>query len=346
MKWQWSLLSLTLLVSTVLAQESPQKTAAPAAGAPAPSAITDSTLTQTSPALFPADGGSESAGGRFSGNHNFDNFIGWMDNPVQNIDPRAVTEIVPIFGSSWFSPSRPLPSGNAQVYGPALSVALSERFCVGLNQGGYAVADFNGRQSGFFTDRFGRIHNRLEAATGQREGWLNTGGFAQYTFYEDVPDQCLATAGMRIEVPIGSKEIFEGNGPAYMSTYLSGGKELGNWHFLGMTGFEFPLGPGTSTTNLFYGNIHIDRQIGWLYPLVEFNWSYHVRTIAVDLPLRRGFLDLDNFSSTGNIVSLAAGADAVIIKNRLEFGAVYTTPIDTQHNFSANGLIVKLVLRY
>jgi hypothetical protein len=340
MRWQWSLLSLTLFGASALAQESPQKTTGPT-GAPA---IADSTLNQTTPPLFPAEGAQESGGLR--GNHNFDNFIGWMSNPEQNIDPRAITDIVPIFASTWFGASRALTSGNAQVYGPAVDIALSERCSIGLNQGGYAVADFNGRQSGFFTDRFGRLHNRLEAATGQREGWLNMGGYAQYTFYEDVCNQCLATGGMRIEVPMGSNEIFQGNGPVYLAPYLSFGKGIGDWHVLGMTGFEFPTASGTSTTNLFYGNIHIDRQIGWLYPLVEFNWSYHVKSIAVDLPLRHGFLNLDNFSSTGNVVALAAGADAVIVKGRLEFGAAYLTPISTQRHFDANGLIVKLVLRY
>jgi len=347
MKWQWSLLSLTLLSSAALAQESPQKPAAPAAGAPASSAITDSTLNQTSPTLFPADGGSDGTSGRFGGNHNFDNFIGWMSNPVQNIDPRAVTEFVPLFVGGWFSSSRALPSGSSWAIGPAINIALSERFCFGLNQGGYPVVDINGRSSGFFRDRFGRLHDRLEAATGQREGWLNLGGFAQYTFIENVPEQFLVTGGMRIEVPSGSQNLFQGNGPVYLTPYLTFGKEYGNWHLLGTTGYEFPTASGTATTNTFFGNVHIDRQtFGWLYPLVEFNCNYHVTSVAVDLPLRRGFIGLDNFQSEGNFVSVAAGANAVIIKSRLEFGAVYTTPIAIQHNFSANGLVAKLVFRF
>jgi hypothetical protein len=32
--------------------------------------------------------------------------------------------------------------------------------------------------------------------------------------------------------------------------------------------------------------------------------------------------------------------------NRLEVGAVYTTPLATQRNFDANGLLVQMVLRY
>jgi hypothetical protein len=43
---------------------------------------------------------------------------------------------------------------------------------------------------------------------------------------------------------------------------------------------------------------------------------------------------------------MAAGANAVLIPERLEVGAVYTTSIATQRDFNVNGLLVKMVLRY
>ncbi len=64
------------------------------------------------------------------------------------------------------------------------------------------------------------------------------------------------------------------------------------------------------------------------------------------LPAGRGLIDFGNFEAEGNIVTLAAGANAVLIPQRLEIGAVYTTVIASQHNFDANGLIVKMTLRY
>lgn len=85
---------------------------------------------------------------------------------------------------------------------------------------------------------------------------------------------------------------------------------------------------------------------GRLYPLVEFNWTCHVTSVKFGLPTREGFIDLGDFESSGNIVTLAAGANAVLIPERLEVGAVYTTAIATQRNFDFNGLLVKMVLRY
>jgi hypothetical protein len=74
--------------------------------------------------------------GLLNGTHKFDNFIGFMSNPIQNIDPRAVTEVWPMFGSTWFSGVPALPGGDAQIYGAGLYLALSDRLSVGLSQGG------------------------------------------------------------------------------------------------------------------------------------------------------------------------------------------------------------------
>jgi hypothetical protein len=79
---------------------------------------------------------------------------------------------------------------------------------------------------------------------------------------------------------------------------------------------------------------------------VEFNWTQHTTSARVDLPVREGFFELGNFEATGNVLAVSAGANAVLVPNKLEFGAVYTAPIATQRNFDFNGLLVKMVYRY
>jgi hypothetical protein len=109
----------------------------------------------------------------------------------------------------------------------------------------------------------------------------------------------------------------------------------------------FPAGPGSDNTNLFYANLHLHRRcFGWLYPLVEFNLNYHTTGVNFRLPTRRAFIDFDNFEATGNRLTLAAGANAVLIPGRMEVGAVYSTVIAAQHNFEVSGLLVKMMLRY
>jgi hypothetical protein len=342
MKWQWGLVVVALTATGVSAQgHLPASTGPSAQGFAAGEAL------GSPDALFPADQPAANRPDPLAGNHNFPNFINFMSNPLQSIDPRAVTAIYPIFGSAWFSAPAPLPDGDAQLYGPAITVALSERLAVGLNQGGFAAVhlDRHERDRLALLDPLGRFRD-VEAG-GLRTGWLNLGGFAQYTLVQDVEDQFLLTGGLRWEAPCGSHEVFQGHGPAHLAPYLTAGKELGEFHVLATTGYQFPAGPGNDTSNVFYANVHFDRRLfGWLYPLVEFNCIYHTTAVSFGLPTARGFIDFDNFESSGNLVSLAAGANAVLVPEKLEFGAVYTTSIATQNNFGFNGLLVKMTLRY
>jgi hypothetical protein len=279
-------------------------------------------------------------------NRNFPNFIGFISNPLQNIDPRSLTQVVPIFLGSHVSTSPALPDLNAQVYGPAFSMALTDRFSVGLNQGGFASLDIDRNDPRFpLLNRV--LSNRGQEFGGNRTGFLNLGGYAQYTFVEDVENQFLATAGMRVVAPAGSYELFQGKGPAVLAPYLTFGKELGNFHVLATTGYQFPARSGDSGTEVFYLNAHLDRQcFGWVYPLVEVNWTYHTTSVDVALPTRRGIVDFGNFSSTGDVVTLSGGVNLVLIRDRLELGAVYTRSVSTKANIDIDGVVVKMVFRY
>ncbi len=346
MKWQGSWLALALLSPTVFAQETLRGASGQGDPVPPTSSTAVVPLDSAGPLLCPADSPGGRPGGFLTGNRDFANFIGFLSNPLQNIDPRAMTALWPIFGSSWVSSVPALPDGDFQLYGTGLYLALSERLAVGMNQGGYAAAHFSRDRPGVFRDRFGRLRDRREFG-GQREGWLNLGGCVQYTLLQDVPEQFLLTAGMRWEAPSGSQSIFQGRGPAYLAPYVTAGKEFGPFHVLATGGYEFPAGSGGRNTDFFYLNLHLDRQLfGWLYPLVEFNWTYHTSSVDLDLVTRRGFIDLGTFSSSGNILTLAVGANAVLIRDQLELGAVYTTPLATQRDFDFNGLLVKMLVRY
>jgi hypothetical protein len=353
MRWHWSLLVLVLVVSRSAAQ------VAPAPPAPSAPLFSPSELTDYASCLGGGQEAPDNSSGFLTGNHNFPNFINFISNPLMSIDPRAVTAIYPIFGNEWVKGPPALPDGDFQIYGPALTVALSDRFAIGLNQGGYAVAAFSHDQRTRLVNllnkdpRFATLRPDLEnrllnLATGSSpDGFLNLGGFAQYTLIQDVPDQFLLTAGIRLEVPCGSNEVLQGYGPTEMAGYLTAGKEFGKFHVLATTGYEFPIAAGSDNTNCFYANLHLDRQcFGWLYPLVELNGIYQTRSVSLGVDTRRGFIDFDNFDSTGNVLSLATGVNAVFVKEKVEFGAVYTTTLATQGNFNANGLLLKMTLRY
>jgi hypothetical protein len=340
---RWSLVLLVLVASRASSQEG-----VPAVSTPAAQMFAPPEVPASHPLVMPAEGMSDGRSGLLAGNHSFPNFVNWLSNPLQNIDPRAVTAIYPLFGSEWVTGTAPIPNAEGQVYGPAITVALGERLAVGLNQGGYAVLHMsrNERERLALLDPLGRFRD-VEAG-GEREGWLNIGGFVQYTLIEDVQDQFLLTGGVRWVAPCGSHEMFQGRGPALMAPYFTAGKEFGEFHVLATAGYQFPFaGSGKVETDLFYGNIHFDRRcFGCLYPVAEFNWSYHTRDVSFGLPTREGLINFGNFEAEGNVLTMAVGANAVLVPERLEIGAFYAKVLAAQHDFDANGVGVKMTLRY
>jgi hypothetical protein len=109
MKRQGSLLILVLLACPLRAQTPPAGQPLPFTPAPIP-------FDGTCPPMV-LDGGAGPAGasnGFLTGNHNFPGFIDFVSNPLQNIDPRAVTAVYPLFGSAWVSTPPPaLPDGDS-----------------------------------------------------------------------------------------------------------------------------------------------------------------------------------------------------------------------------------------
>jgi len=341
-KWRWSVLLLAALASRASSQD-----VVPAPHVQALPVIPPPEVSWHEPSYLPAEGTAGGQGDLLSGNHNFPNFIGFMSDPIQSIDPRAVTAIYPIFGAAWTSADPPIPGARILVGAPAITVALGERFSFGLDDGALVNVDLSKNDRGRLAalDPLGRF-SKAEAG-GSHTGISDLGGFFQYTVIEDVPDQFLLTAGLHWLAPSGSHDIFQGHGPVELAPYATLGKEFGCFHVLATAGYQFPAGPGEDHTDLVYCNVHLDRQMfGWLYPLVEFNAIYHTTTIPFGLNTRRGFFDLGNFETSGNIVTMAAGANAVLVREKLELGAVYTTSLAAQHGFDVNGLIVRLMLRY
>ncbi len=337
MKWLLSFSALVILSASAHSQEKLQN----------PKVAPELIEVTNGPTVFDYAQPNASGSGFLTGNRNFPNFIGFLSNPLQSIDPRAVTELWPLFGSAWASgKNNLLPSGNMQSYGAGLNLALTDRLSIGLNQGGYAVANFDvDRQT--LRGRLGLPVREVDRG-GQRMGWLNLGGFVQYTLIADVPRQFILTTGFRWEVPTGATQLFQGGAnPAYLSPYVTVGKEFGNFHVLATSGYEFPAGTADSTTNTFYFNLHLDRKIGWLYPLVEFNVAYRrsENDVSITSP-RHGVIDLGTFTSTGTTVTAAVGANAVLVPGKLEIGAVYARPISSSGAFDTNGLLVKMIYRY
>jgi hypothetical protein len=336
MKQRWYALVALLLVRPVAAQETN-----PAPASTGMPVLTNSQGDASAPInAWTPDDGSSRGRGFLSSDRGFPNFIGYISNPTKAIDPRSVTQIVPLYDYTSLNAIQkttrglgPLPPGSLtllppaeiNVVGPALSIALTERLNIGITNGGPAITSYPNRH----------------------QGWLDIGGYAQYTVIRDVPGQFLATAGMTWTAPSGSTSLFQGTPPVYLGAYGTVGKEFGDFHVLTTVGFEFPAGSGTTTKETFYGTVHLDRRcFGWLYPLVEFNWATPTAHVNLDLPVLQHVFGFDDFSANGRIVTVAPGFNAVLVPGKVELGAIYETPMASENHIHYNSFLVKMVLRF
>jgi hypothetical protein len=318
MKWQGSLLSLLVLATCSFAQTPDQMITSIDA---APTAF-DPVAPPHVPPPGPEHG---SPGNMAESDKEFSDFIGFVSNPTVALDPRALTQLWPLFASTWTNKIGPLGSGDMQVYGVGVSIAFSDRFEVGLNKGGYVVAEFNKN----------------------RDGWANLGGFAQYTVIRDPEHQFLLSLGLMCEAPTGEAEVGGGHGPVYLTPYLTFGKGFGNFHVLGTTGYNFPCANGTATTHEYYASVHFDyRLFGWFYPLVEFNGWWSRTNVDLSQSFLPNFFSLDRFDIAGNLVTVAPGFNAVLIPDRLEVGMTYQTPIWSQRDVRFDQVLLKIILRF
>jgi hypothetical protein len=320
MKWQGSLLLLIVISSAGLAQEASREPARPSDPFPSYEATFSG-----STAILNGEPETSTRGGLLTSDRGFPRFIGFVSALELAIDPRSLTQMWPAFSSTWTSAFPPLSSGDMQAYGAGLSVALSDRLSLGLSKGGYV------------TSHFDKTH----------DGWLNLGGYVQYTLIRDVPNQFLFTGGIQWEAPTGESSVFQGHGPAYLAPYITGGKEFGDYHILSTFGYQFQAQGGHDTVSTFYGTVHFDRRLfGWFYPLVEFNWGLVTSTIDLSSPTRRGFIDFGTVNATGDLLTVAPGFNAVLIPDRLEVGVVYQTPIASEHHLHYNEVLTKMIIRF
>lgn len=261
----------------------------------------------------------------------FPRFISPISNPCLSKDPRALSQIYPMFLSNWIPSSHPVEGGSFQVYGAGLTVALSETCELGVVKGGYADKHFGNDDDG--------------------NGFFNLGLHLKKTLVRDVENQFLLAAGLQWEPQTGSGQVFQDHGDGLVTVFMTAGQEFCELsHFVGTVGFQFPF-DDTDNSSFFYTSLHLDRQLrGWIYPILECNWYAYTdggdRGIAASFGEVDGLVNLGTDGAGGNnLVTIAVGVNMLVSESR-EFGIVYETPVSHREDFLDHRLYVKYTIKF
>jgi hypothetical protein len=271
----------------------------------------------------------------FRSDHCFDGFISPLTNPFYFEDPRALTELRPIFlyqgipSSNWI-----FQGGDTFFVGTQARLAFCENFSVTLSKlgGVWLQPESGGNSSGF------------------AEVWIGP----KWTFLRNENSGTLGALGLTFEIPVGSASVSQNVGDLSLTPYLSMGQNFfrssyGSFNAIGTVGYAFSVNDARS--DHLFTSLHLDYDIAnahKFYPLVELHWFNYTKDGNV-APVGfegRDLFNLGAFPVKGqNEIDLAFGARYKFTEcAQLGVGAEF--PITGRKEMLDWRLTIDFILRY
>jgi hypothetical protein len=280
----------------------------------------------------------------FASDHCFDVFASPVSNPFYFEDPRALTEIKPLF--IW----QRTPSANPYFAG-------GSNYYAGL-QGRVAFTPW----LSFVVQKFG--WESINPNNVFPDGGTGGSGFSEIhlgpkvTFLRNEVSGTVAAFGLTFEVPVGSSSAFQDTGSLSIRPYFSfaqnfGKTTWGSWNFMNTTGYDQRV--DSERTDFFFSSFHLDLDAGnahVFYPLVELNWIHYTRNgQARDFGFEGG--NFVNFGSNGvaghDELTVALGFRIMPFTQNIQFGLAGEFNVlgnQTGRHLDAFRLTADVIFRY
>ena len=196
--------------------------------------------------------------------------------------------------------------GHTNIYGVRAQFAVTPRFGIFINKGGYMdIHPGNGGKA------FG--------------GWADTSFGFKYMAIDDEAHQFVLTPGISYAPPWGDKTILFGRGNGEWNFFTSFEKGFGDFHIMGKLGLRVPNDTKANSTIAHYGLQADYRFCRYFIPFVGAS-AYTVLDAGKGLPIDSEGLDSQNFGASGSQgvtqVVVAAGFRSKITQS-IDIGVAY-----------------------
>lgn len=275
----------------------------------------------------------------FQSDHCFDELISPVTNPFYFEDPRALTEVRPIFFVQSAPSGNPIfRGGNAEFFGTQARVAFTERLSFVINELGFVSLNPNQPQGDF----------------------SKSTSFAQFLFgpkytFLRLPDtKTVMAGGLTFITPTGASRTFQNTGNLALDPYLTFAQSarlpqgFGILNFLGEVGYQ--VGTDNKRSDFFHGSLHVDYNIPStrFYPLIEANWFHYTRGGHREDVGFEG-ADLANFGSRSlggrDYVTLGFGL-RYKFSECIQVGTAFEWPLTNQKEISDFRFTLDMIFRY
>lgn len=268
-----------------------------------------------------------------------------VTNPVFFEEPFIRSEARPLFiyqnlGSKLPAGAGYLPvGGNLQVYALQLRWAVTDRLAIIATKDGYV--DFKPK-------------NALAGSKGS--GWADISLGLKYALIDDKANEFILTPGIEVELPTGSRDVFQGNGSGEWDVFVAAAKGWGNLTLMGNVGTRVPNSMARDTAQLHYSVQLAQQTSRYFIPFIAAN-GFSVLNSGTQAGLGGlagvpfGFegYDLINFGSRAAAGSTQISAGTGFrsrLHDRVELGFAYERSLTNPRGVLDDRFTVDFVLRF
>ncbi|MFN7142062.1 MAG: transporter, partial [Limisphaerales bacterium] len=219
--------------------------------------------------------------------------------------------------------------GDVQVYAAQLRWAVTDRLAIIATKDGYI--DIN-------------------AVRGPRDqsGFADLAAGVKYALIDNEEANFILTPGLRLEIPTGNRDVYQGRGSGEWNPFISAAKGWGNFHVVGGFGARISNDWDKKTAQLHY-SLQLDYYTcKWFIPFVSAN-AFTVLSDAEQLPLDVEGFDLINFGSSNasgrTQVALGTGFRSRLLDN-LDVGFAYEFGVTKPKGLFDDRFTVDLIYRF
>jgi hypothetical protein len=192
-------------------------------------------------------------------------------------DPFITTNAVPVFIWHDFPEQSVFDGGATYVAALQVRVALTDRVAIIATKDGYA---------------WNRNDNPL---LDDSQGFMNLAAGVKVALWQDREAGQIVSGVLRIEVPTGSSDQYQGYGDGMVLPSLTGALRTGPVRWMGDLGAQIPLNSAEQSSSLFY-HLYAGLDVTpWVQPFAQLSGLYWMQSGNGELPIRLktgGTLDL------------------------------------------------------
>jgi hypothetical protein len=249
-------------------------------------------------------------------------------NPIFFESPLIQSEVHPIFMEHRMNHDFLGADVNVQVYAVQLRYAVNDRLAIIATKDGYIRIDQKG-------------------ADGQN-GWGNLAAGLKYALIQDDSHSFVLTPGFTVELPTGSKHVFQGTGDGIFNVFVSAMKGWGDFHATANAGVRVPVDSDANTTSVYYGAMLDYWVCRWFTPFVAVN-AFTTVSNGKGLPLTTEGFDLVNFGSShasGETQAAVGVGFRSHLYSSVDLGFAYEYGVSSRADIFKDRFTVDLIWRF